>query len=75
MSGILGDRGMIQRRRRAIARLYCHWRAHQNLALGEVLSASNIRMVAELDLYGEYDPEIDAREPRDAMLERPRWLN
>jgi hypothetical protein len=32
-------------------------------------------MVAELDLYREYDPEIEDRERSDAMLERPRWLN
>jgi hypothetical protein len=32
-------------------------------------------MVAELDLYREYDPEIDARERVDAMLKRRRWLN
>jgi hypothetical protein len=66
---------MIQRRRRAIARLYLHWRAHQNLALSEVLCASNIRMVAELDLYREYDPEIEERERKDAMLERRGWFN
>jgi hypothetical protein len=54
--------------RRAVVRLYRRWLAFSalnpalRLALRDVLSRENVEAVAALDLYPEWDGEIEERE-------------